>query len=221
MKLTIYNGSPRRKKSNSKILTDQFIQGYTKTMDQNSYELHYLAETNKNSEHIEAFQNAENILIIFPLYTDSMPGIVKYFFESLHKIPNENNKKIGFIVQSGFPEVKHSTYVERYLKRFTEKLGADYLGTVIKGGVEGIQARPAWASRKLFHAFYNLGVYFGENNAFNNEIKNNLGKMHQLGRFRINMFRFISALGIADYYWNKQLKDNNAKNKCYDQPYWN
>lgn len=72
MQLTIFNGSPRFKNSNSKILTDCFIKGFN-SVDKEEITIHYLSTISKTDENCQTFLNAENVIIIFPLYTDSMP----------------------------------------------------------------------------------------------------------------------------------------------------
>ena len=93
MKLTIFNGSPRAKSSNSKILSDSFISGFSASSNENP-EVFFLSETEKFLEYKEAFCKSDMILFIFPLYVDAMPGIVKLFFEILENT-NTENKKIG------------------------------------------------------------------------------------------------------------------------------
>ncbi len=85
MKLVIFNGSPRYKKSNSKILIDYFLIGYNKICTE-QVPIHYLAKRNQNEEHKSIFREADIVIPIFPRYTDSMPGIVKEFFETIVKL---------------------------------------------------------------------------------------------------------------------------------------
>ncbi|MDX2413926.1 MAG: NAD(P)H-dependent oxidoreductase, partial [Bacteroidales bacterium] len=141
MKLAIFNGSPRNKKSNSKILIEHFLSGYNKICSE-PVPIHYLANCKQKEEQKEIFRNAEIVIIIFPLYTDCMPGIVKDFFERIAELKLTPSKKIGYVVQSGFPEAIHSIYIERYVDKLTKRLKFEYLGTIIKGGVEGIQMMP-------------------------------------------------------------------------------
>ena len=121
MKLAIFNGSPRNKKSNSKVLIDHFLTGYNKVCSE-PVSIHYLANRKEKEKQKEIFQNADILIIIFPLYVDCMPGIVKEFFESIVELKFTHTKKIGFIVQSGFPEAIHSICIERYLKKLTKRL---------------------------------------------------------------------------------------------------
>jgi len=218
MKLAIFNGSPRRLNSNSKILIEQFLAGYNR-IDPERVPVYYLASRKQKEESLEAFNNSDIILIFFPLYTDCMPGIVKEFIEDIAQLNNSKTRMIGFVVQSGFPEAIHSFYVERYLKKLTKRLNGIYLGTIIKGGVEGIQIMPSWMTRKLFKSFVNLGEYFAINQTWSPEIKNKLAKPYKLSPLRRSFLGIMRLTGLANYYWNSNLKKNNAFEKRFDTPY--
>ncbi|MDX2413962.1 MAG: NAD(P)H-dependent oxidoreductase [Bacteroidales bacterium] len=219
MKPVIINGSPRNKKSNSGILIGKFIEGYM-TSGSEAPDLFYLADPNQRNRAIDAFNTSNTIIIIFPLYTDCMPGIVKEFFENISPAIPDKNKRIGFIVQSGFPEAKQSECIERYLKKFTVKrLRSEYLGTIIKGGVEGIQIMPGNMTRNLFSSFKELGANFARTGTFSEEIKARLGTPYKLSRTRIILFRLFKLTGLTNFYWNSRLKKNKAFQKRFDTPY--
>lgn len=218
MKLVIFNGSPRYKKSNSKILIEHFLKGYN-TIYTEPVPVHYLANHKQKDEQIEIFQNSEIVIIVFPLYTDCMPGIVKEFFESVVELKITSSKKIGFVVQSGFPEAIHSIYVERYLEKLTKRIQCEYLGTIIKGGVEGIQIMPPSITKKLFGRFESLGEYFAKNEEFSPKIKRILRKPFKMSPVRRFLFKLISRTGLTNFYWNSNLKKNNAFSNRFDQPF--
>jgi multimeric flavodoxin WrbA len=217
MQLTIFNGSPRKTKSNSTILIQKFLKGYY-NYDNTDFIIHYLADNQKNQEHIEKFIEADTIIIIFPLYTDAMPGQVKYFLESIENL-DLSGKSVGFIVQSGFPEAFHSTFIEKYLQKLSKTMGWNYLGTVIKGGVEGIQIMPPSMTKKLFSNFEKLGSYFASTGKFDPVISKKLRNPYQMGFLRLIIIRLIIMLGLSNFYWNIKLKENNAFEKRFAQPY--
>ena len=217
MKLAIFNGSPRQKKSNSTILIQKFIEGYNDHITDN-IDIHYLANISKMSENVEAFREADSVIIIFPLYTDAMPGQVKLFFENIVNIDSKG-QKVGFIVQSGFPEAHHSSFVERYLIKLSERMGWNHLGVVIKGGVEGMQIMPPSWTKKLFGDFRELGRYFASTGKFKAEIVKKLRTPYRLSKLRLISFKAFDKLGLNDFYWNKNLKENNAFEKRFDRPY--
>ncbi|MCX6582455.1 MAG: NAD(P)H-dependent oxidoreductase [Candidatus Aminicenantes bacterium] len=225
MKLTIFNGSPRGKGSNTKILMDHFCKGFNAAAEVNAVEnnlkvnVAYLVHTDKMEELLELFEEADKVILAFPLYTDCVPGIVKYFIEQLEPLcGRENNPDMGFVVQSGFPEAVHSRAVEKFLEKLTRRLGCKYLGTVIKGGVEGIQVQPPRMTRELFDSFYRLGVHFGKTGAFDETIIRELAKWERLPGWRLVLYKFAAFTGIANFYWNSQLKKNNAYAESFAKP---
>jgi NAD(P)H-dependent FMN reductase len=217
MQLVIFNGSPRKAKSNSTILIKHFSTGYhDHTIS--DIPVHYLATTSKIVEQVQAFDKADTVIIIFPLYTDAMPGQVKFFIESLAQL-NTKGKNLGFIVQSGFPEAYHSIFIERYLKKLSKRLQCNYLGTVIKGGVEGIQIMPPSMTKKLFQQFEELGSYFAATGSFKPNIVKKLRKPYRMSFVRRQIFNLLIPSGLTNFYWNKKLKENNAYKLRFAQPY--
>jgi len=217
MKLTVFNGSPRKAKSNSTILIDHFIKGYN-SHDTHNIDIHYLADSSTTSLQIEAFAKTDTAIIIFPLYTDAMPGQVKRFFELIDPIDTKG-KTVGFIVQSGFPEAYHSIFIERYLEKLARRKEWNYLGTIIKGGVEGMQIMPPSMTKKLFTAFEMLGRTFADTGKFDPVIKNKLRKPYRINFLSRILYRLIILLGFSNYYWNTKLKENNAFDRRFAQPY--
>jgi len=173
---------------------------------------------------IKLFQEAEQVLLAFPLYTDAMPAIVKTFIESLEPLcGKEGNPDIGFIVQSGFPEAIHSRYVERYLEKLATRLRCRYKGTVIRGmgeiiRGEAIGAVPGWMNKKLYKSFYELGKSLGKTGEFNEQIVRKLAKPERLTKFNFWVFKLLYNI-TSIIYWNKMLKENNAFEKRFDKPY--
>ncbi len=220
MKLTIINGSPRGKSSNTKILVEHFITGFI-PFDGEVQDIIYL-KTEKNEDRLkQVFLEAQNLIVAFPLYTDAMPAIVKAYIEVLVPLcqAETNKPNLGFIVQSGFPEAKHTTFIEPYLKKLSHRLGCHYIGTIIKGGVEGIKMQPLWMTKKYREKFEQLGTHFAKTGEFNADIVKKLAKPYMLPAvMRIGM-RVMKFLGLMDGYWNNLLKENDAYQKRYATPY--
>lgn len=220
MRLVIFNGSPRYKKSNSAILIEHFLNGYNRIIS-NTVPVYYLANKSQREASEEIFRQADTVIVFFPLYTDCMPGIVKEFIETIARQSTlGESKKIGFVVQSGFPESIHSSFLERYLRKLTLRLNCEYLGTVIKGGVEGIQIMPAPMTKKLYSRFESLGEYFGQNETFDQKIMNELRKPYTFTHTHVRVFNFLSRLGLTNFYWNSNLKKNGAYGKRFARPYY-
>lgn len=238
MRLTVINGSPRGINSNSKTLLDVFLKGFSK-VEGNTYELVYLKKISDFDQLSKHLQDAENVIIAFPLYFDSMPAMVKEFFESLGKNNKQpNNKRIGFIVQSGFPEPNHFKCLERYLNKYTSSMRSSYIGTVIRGSGEGIRImhtieKPVHKiihfigrntnlggvgyflnNKRTLNQFYQLGLYFGQTGEFNKLIVEKLAKPYTLSKIGFFLFALISK----NLYFNVLLKNNNALDQSFSQP---
>jgi len=215
MKLTVFNGSPRGKSSNTRVLMDHFLNGFMAT-EGNTYEIAYLNDVKDKDTFVRLFQEAEHVILASPLYTDAMPAVVKTFIESLEPLcQRENNPDIGFVVQSGFPEPEHSRYLERYYVKLAKRLGCRYKGTVIRGGGESIRATPELMNRGLYKSFYKIGEAFGKTDEFDKKIIASLAKPERYSRLR---FWIMRAIG-HQMYWNAMLKKNNAYEKRFDRPY--
>ncbi|MEE4196374.1 MAG: NAD(P)H-dependent oxidoreductase [Bacteroidales bacterium] len=219
MKLTVINGSPRGKNSNSKIILSWFIRGFIKNKE-NSFELFYLKNIDDRKTQQEIYWNADHLIIALPLYTDSMPAQVKAFFEHLEPFRGKKtNLKIGFLVQSGFPESCQSKYLEKYLEKLVRRMECIYLGTIIKGNVEGIQVKPLWMIKGFLKKIERIGQVFGERGVFDPVLINQLARPYQLNGLTLIFFKLIKRFGWMDMYWNKMLKKNHAFNRRNEKPY--
>ncbi|MBD3341649.1 MAG: hypothetical protein GF353_21270 [Candidatus Lokiarchaeota archaeon] len=219
MQLTLFNGSPRGRKSNTKILLNHFCDGFTAN-NENEFIIHYLNQAQKIDQHVEQFRNADHVIIAFPLYTDAMPGIVKHFIEGLAPLCGRaKNPSLGFIVQSGFPEPIHSRYVERYCEKLAQRLGCRYTGTAIRGGVEGIQIQPPWMTKKLFRLFHELGVQYTAQKRMDPAILKKLAPREKMSAFRRFGFKIMLRTGIGNLYWNMQLKENGVFERRFEGAY--
>jgi hypothetical protein len=218
MKLTIFNGSPRGAGGNTTILLDQFIKGFLSSGN-NQHELFYLKKT-EPAECVKAVESAEYVLLAFPLYTDSMPGIVKQFIEALSPLRGKGNRiKMGVIVQNGFPEGIHCAYIGPYFDKLCRRLSWEYLGTVTKGGVEGIKTKTQKQNIKLFTAFEDLGKVFGKTGSFDKAIAKQLCSPMTFPGWTLILIRLFNAFGLLSSGMNKELKKNHAYERRFARPY--
>lgn len=197
---------------------EQFLSGYRRKVSEGNVQIAYLAEGKPWQEYLEIFARASHVIIIFPLYTDCMPGIVKEFFELLPK-DKLQQKNLGFIVQSGFPETIHSIYVERYLQKLTLRLGYTYTGTVIKGGVEGMQVMPPSMTKRLYANFYKLGEHYAKEGEFDRQVVKALRGSLRMSKIKFFGFSLLTKTPLMNFYWNSNLKKNGAWEKRFDKPF--
>ena len=218
MQLTVSNGSPRGRKSNSTLLMEHFLKGFH-SIEGNVSEIIYLHKVEETDKNVRAFESAEHAIMIFPLYTGAMPGVVKQFIEALEPMCDRtDNPSLGFIIQSGFPEPVHSRYVARYMEKLAKRLGCPHTGTVIRGGVEGIRVQPPWMTKRLYRAFFDLGEAYAETGRFDEKTIRKLAPRERLSAGRKLFFRILMAIGISNMYWNRMLKRHNAFEKRFAHP---
>ena len=181
--------------------------------------MHHLVRMKQTSEFVEAFAQAECAWIGFPLYTDAMPAVVKYFIEALEPLAGRrDNPPLGFLVQSGFPEGLHMRYVERYLERLAERLGSPYLGTIVKGGGEGIRIMPPQATFGVFANLKALGTGLRKEGRLYPHILKQIAIPERFPRILGPFFQVVTRLPIAHSYFDGMLKKNGAYQKRYDRP---
>ncbi|MCC5912227.1 MAG: flavodoxin family protein [Clostridiaceae bacterium] len=209
-KLVIYNGSPRRRGSNSELILKKAVEALD-----NRVEIRDLKEEDQWDEWAEAFKIEKHVMFFMSLYVHAMPSHVMAFIEKLQA----SKGSISFFVQSGFPESSQSYYLEAYFEQLAPRLGRTYMGTVIKGGVEGLQMRPGEAQDKMMEPMARAIVNLVCEGSFNPI------DVHQLAkpiRFGIGMqigFKLLGKRLTNSLFWDLHLKKNNAYEKRFDRPY--
>ena len=221
-RLTLFNGSPRGAKGNTPILLEQFAAGFraARAVDPEATPLLHLNRLSEREAHLRAFESAECVWLGFPLYTDAMPGIVKAFIDDLEGFKGRvGNPPIGFLVQSGFPEGAQSRFVERYLEKLAGRLGSPYLGTIVRGGGEGTRLMPDNMNRKLFDGLRGLGADLAANGCLDIKRLRQVVGVERYSPLLIPLFKILSRTSLLNFYWDSDLKKNNAYERRFARPY--
>jgi len=212
MQYLLFNGSPRGKTGNSEIILNNLIEGLSESPDV-STEVIRLNRPSAREEAAQKIVTADCAILVFPLYTDAMPGIVMDFIEKLEPYKSSLHKlNLGFIVHSGFPEGKQSRAVEKYLVRLTTLLGAKYAGTVIAAGSMGLSTKQQKVIREL-------GRRLPETLVFDTDLIPRASQFEELSKAMIPIMKFLSKAGLLNSYWNKILKKNGAFADRFSKPY--
>jgi multimeric flavodoxin WrbA len=209
-KLVIYNGSPRRKGSNSALILKKTAETLGAKV-----EIRDLKERDKWEEWAGAFKVEKHVLFFMPLYVHAMPSHVMAFIEKLET----SNGSISFFVQSGFPESSQSHYLEAYFEQLALRLGRTYLGTAIKGGVEGLQAKPTNAQEKSMEPMVRTIENLLHAGSFNPADIRQLAEPVRFGLVVILLMKLLNKTGLINSFWNQQLKENHAYETRFDRPY--
>jgi len=209
-KLVIYSGSPRRSRSNSGEILKKVSEALGDRV-----EIRDLKERDKWGEWSEAFKQERDVMFFMPLYVHAMPSHVMDFIERLEASAGS----ISFFIQSGFPESSQSHYLEAYFEQLALRLGRTYLGTAIKGGVEGMQMRTAEARGKMIAPMVRAIDTLASEGRYDPKELQKLAMPVRFGLFVVVIFRLLARLGLVNSFWDKQLKENNAFDLSFDRPY--
>jgi len=212
MKSTVINGSPRGAKSNSTRILKTWI-----FPDSNAgYELIYARDIIKNKKKL-LDNPADCYLIIFPLYVDSIPAIVKNMFEIMEINKDKfKGRRAWFVIHSGFPEAIHTRLAEKYVKYLSSSIGMRHMGTAIMGGSEALQAAPDSFFGRRVELFGRLGRNIQNGLPFENKTVAQIAGREKLSLINKIIMKMINP---SNFYWNWQLKKNRVFDRRFERPY--
>ena len=221
MRLAFFNGSPRGKTANSQRLIEWLSSGMADVPTVES-SVYHLARVNDHKAHAQALAEAEVAVVVFPLYTDCMPGITMAFMEKLQAWRGSlQHLTLGFVVHSGFPEACQSRAVEKYLVWLAAELGAKYAGTVIMGGTESMRHMQESSLTGKRTIFEGLGCSLVSDGRFNPGLVKRAAGMERLPAPVALIFKLISRMSFFQSMWDNELKKNNAYEQRAARPYEN
>ena len=221
--LLLLNGSPRGERSNSMKMLKRVAEGWQRG-EGSAPEILHLARRAQFQRAVEAFPTAHTVLLGTPLYTDSMPALVKAYIEAL--APRVavaraagTNPTLAFLVQSGFPEARHSRPLERYLEKLALRLSSPYAGTIVHGGGEALQAMPDAANKKLWAQLRALGEQLAREGQFGAAELKAVAGVERYSRFAVALATLACKIPAVQFYWNGMLKKNGAWERRFAAPY--
>lgn len=218
MKLTVFNGSGRGKSGNTAVLVDAFVKGFTALPD-NTVEIHTLMQTGRMADFTAAFEQAQCVLMAFPMYTDMVPGVVKAFIETLQPFcGRESNPELLFLIQCGFPEAVQLRALEAYLEKLSRRLGCKHAGAILRGHVEGIRDATPEQRAPLLAQYETLGRTYAETGRLDEKILTGLSQPERIPKPAVFLMRLLAFTNLMDSGWNRELKENNAYGQRFARP---
>lgn len=205
-KICFINGSPRKTGSCSHYLTTEII----KLLDDNEEVKEvFIPEILGVKKDIEEICRYDKVVIIFPLYIDSIPAKVTEFFiefEMAMKNICNTNMKIYAISNCGFLEGEHNEIALKIVKLFANKINIQWgYGLGIGAGefLRGSTTMPL----KFFMKkdIYNALIEFSQN--LENKKKTDMDVI-----VRPKMVRRLFIM-FADYYWIGSAKKNGLSKR--------
>jgi NAD(P)H-dependent FMN reductase len=220
MKRLLLNGSPRGKTSNSRLILTWIARGLEQSGIATPPTVDLVSDPTR-AEHLQAFLDADEVVFAFPLYTDAMPGVVMAFLELLVAADPRlvRGKRIAFVIQSGFPEAIHTETLADYLARLCERLGMCHLGTLRRGGMEGIREMPPGQVAKVAARFIAAGKELGDKGAFSSELLRRMAGTRCFGATGRIIAHVLVTTGVLNSHWDRHLRQNGAFERRFDAPY--
>lgn len=210
MKTLIINGSPNGRKGNTEIFCRRFIQGM-----HNQPDIYYAAEEDPTALAAE-MEGYDHWLFFFPLYVNAMPGILKRLFE--HLSPSEE-KKVGYVIQSGFEEAFQSDWLSAILQNFNRRMGYSDLGIVVAGGMAGVRYMPEKMNKKTFARLEQAGMLYEQNGVLHQQTIQQFGQPYRYNEKQLRRIRLFKKFGLTDMFWNSMLRKHNAYPTRFEKPF--
>ncbi len=140
-------GSPRGNKSNSNSLGGYLFEqlGAQEIETETVYLYALLRSAEKMKALFDSMDAADLIVLVFPLYVDSIPAPVIDLLEKivLNRNGKEKRRKLfASIANCGFPEDHHNATALRICEIFARQAGFEWAGSLALGGGEVISGIP-------------------------------------------------------------------------------
>lgn len=213
-KTLILVGSPKNDpaKSSSFYIADAMKTGMTGACD-----IRQISKENM-SVLMDALPDYSTILLVTPNYIHSVPTPVLRFLYALPEATGD--QRFGVIVQSGFPELRDSAIVCRYIDKRITGLNYRYLGSAVMGDAAAYGLAREMFDKKI-PVFAELGRRLEADGvldkAYMKEMK--LAEHETLPDRYIRQINFLNAIGLGKLVWIMQLRKHKAYGKRYDRPF--
>jgi len=138
--IVFINGSPKEEPSASRHLIDMAAPRFD-----GAHSNKIIIDVNKSMENqtaskdFEVILNADAVILSFPLYMFTLPGMLMKYLEDyhefyIHKGMPENRTMVYAIVNSGYPEPDIGLEAVRVIRSFCQHVNADFRFGVLVGG---------------------------------------------------------------------------------------
>ena len=216
MHLVIISGATRpQSKSNTAKVIAAFQRGVEE--NGNTTEVWYLSDRRQWKRAANAFEQNERILIAFPLYVESIPGILLEFLSGL--TPKQApGTKLAFLIQGGFPEASQSRCCEAFLETLPAQLGCEYAGTLIKGDMFGTSRVDEKTREKMLAPFTQMGRTFAQTGCFEKTAVDAFAGPEYMPEKQIRMYNLVGK-HISRFFMGRIAKKLGCKEKLDARPY--
>jgi len=206
------NGSPKLKKSVSKFIIDQIISIIGE--DSKYYRALDISKSEIQDEFIKDVLSAKALIIVFPLYVDSIPAPLLKILEMLEgyarKSPN-NDLRVFAVINCGFFEPNHTLIALDIIKNFSLKSGFSWqygIGIGCGGFFASIKDMKHGPSSNVYKVLLDLCKNIKAPS------RNPLGNILVKPKIPRFVYRLAANLG-----WNNTAKFNGVKKQIRAKPF--
>jgi hypothetical protein len=118
-------------------------------------------------------------------------------------------------VLNGNPDPGNASF-ETHLRNLVAALG---LGSVVKGGCEGVRLVPEAMNQKLFSALHDIGKSLAQAGRLDPELLRSLAQPERYPRWSAPFFKILVRTKMANRYWDDQLRENGVYEERFARPY--
>ena len=93
------------------------------------------------------------------------------------------------------------------------------MGTVVKGGCEGVHVMPENMNRKLFQALAAAGRTLAETGTLDPGQLAQLARPERYPRWSMPLFKLLVRTNLLSFYWDGQLRHNGVYEQRFARPY--
>jgi len=215
-------GSPKGKRSAShnfaSYLEEQLRNKGAET------ETAYIVQNQKDEKIKEMVKKArqnELLIMVNPLYIDSIPAITIKFMEEFSRLkeyPPENKHKLLVIFNSGFPEPHHNNLAIQMCEKFAEETGIQWLGGVSIGMGAAFEEKSlenaGGMARNLRKGLDQIAHHLALGEGVPPEALNAASKPLMPLFFAKQGMRWFGGR-----MWKAKVHDESIKRKMYERPY--
>lgn len=130
--ILVINGSPRVKRSNSDVICNDLMNNFT-NKDIECTKMYLEKIINEKDTILNNMNKSDVIVLIVPIYENSVPSTVIEFFEMIYENKGElddKNRKMFIITNSGFPEMEENKSTITTCRLFAKEMKFEWLGGI-------------------------------------------------------------------------------------------
>ena len=213
-------GSPKGKKSASNnfalYLEDKFREKGIET--EKSYLVKY-QKPERLKELVKKASTPDLLIIVAPLYIDSIPAITINFMEECYKSKDDpHEQKLMALFNSGFPEPNHNDLAIKMCKNFASKMDMEWMGGITIGmgaAFESISLTDAGGMARNLRKGLDAAV---ESLSQNKKIPSEAMLTASKPLLPLFLSKFFMCY-FGERLWKRQVKDKIVRKKMHYRPY--